>query len=64
VVLARLHEAGVRISIDDFGIGQTSLSYLSALPIDEIKIDQSFVTDLTSAVDRRSGSQPRFSGGG
>jgi diguanylate cyclase (GGDEF)-like protein len=54
LVLARLHEVGVRISIDDFGIGQTSLSYLSALPIDEIKIDQSFVADLTSNPGHRA----------
>jgi diguanylate cyclase len=54
VVLARLHDAGVRISIDDFGIGQTSLSYLSALPIDEIKIDQSFVADLTTNAGHRA----------
>jgi EAL domain-containing protein (putative c-di-GMP-specific phosphodiesterase class I) len=36
----------VGISIDDFGQGQTSLSHLAALPIDELKIDMSFVTDM------------------
>jgi diguanylate cyclase len=45
-VLAELSEAGVRISLDDFGSGQTSLGYLSALPIHELKIDGSFVTDM------------------
>jgi EAL domain-containing protein (putative c-di-GMP-specific phosphodiesterase class I) len=45
-VLAELSAAGVLISIDDFGQGQTSLGYLSDLPIDELKIDRSFVTDL------------------
>jgi diguanylate cyclase (GGDEF)-like protein len=46
-VLAELSAAGVRISIDDFGRGQTSLGYLTDLPIDELKIDRSFVTDLS-----------------
>jgi EAL domain-containing protein (putative c-di-GMP-specific phosphodiesterase class I) len=46
-VLGELSAAGVRISLDDFGQGQTSLGYLSTLPIDELKIDKSFVTDMT-----------------
>jgi diguanylate cyclase (GGDEF)-like protein len=45
-VLARLAGAGVRISIDDFGKGQTSLGYLSTLRLHELKIDKSFVSDL------------------
>jgi EAL domain-containing protein (putative c-di-GMP-specific phosphodiesterase class I) len=45
-VLAELVAAGVRVSIDDFGQGQTSLSYLSVLPIHELKVDLQFVTDL------------------
>jgi diguanylate cyclase (GGDEF)-like protein len=48
-VLQELHNSGIGISIDDFGTGQTSLSYLSALPIDEIKIDRSFICDMTSS---------------
>jgi EAL domain-containing protein (putative c-di-GMP-specific phosphodiesterase class I) len=46
-VLGELSAAGVRISLDDFGQGQTSLGYLSTLPIYELKIDKSFVTDMT-----------------
>jgi diguanylate cyclase (GGDEF)-like protein len=45
-VLAELTAAGVNVSLDDFGRGQTSLGYLSALPIDELKIDKSFVMDM------------------
>src|SRR6185437_13385273 len=40
--------AGVRISIDDFGKGYTSLGYLSALTVHELKIDRSFVADLVT----------------
>lgn len=45
-VLAELADAGIRISLDDFGRGQTSLGYLSALPVDELKIDRSLITDM------------------
>ncbi|HEX6678743.1 MAG TPA: EAL domain-containing protein [Actinomycetes bacterium] len=45
-ILARLRELGVRLAIDDFGSGHSSLGYLKRLPIDVLKIDQSFVKHM------------------
>ena len=57
-VLERLHEMGEVLAIDDFGTGHSSLVYLQRLPIDEIKVDRSFVmklaTDAADAVIVRS----------
>jgi diguanylate cyclase (GGDEF)-like protein len=45
-VLTRLREMGVKVALDDFGIGYSSLAYLNKLPVNDLKIDRSFVIDL------------------
>ncbi len=50
--LQAIRNMGVTIAIDDFGTGFSSLSYLAKLPVDTLKIDRSFVTDMTTGPER------------
>ncbi|GGL73947.1 putative bifunctional diguanylate cyclase/phosphodiesterase [Wenxinia marina] len=52
-LLTALRALGCRISLDDFGTGYSSLAYLRTLPADEVKLDKSFLTDLTEAESAR-----------
>ena len=50
--LTELRELGIRVAVDDFGTGYTSIAHLQRLPVDIVKIDRSFIADLTSSRGR------------
>jgi diguanylate cyclase (GGDEF)-like protein/PAS domain S-box-containing protein len=53
-ILQSLREMGISIAVDDFGTGQTSLTYLKQFPVDTVKIDRSFVVDVTRKLSDQS----------
>ena len=53
-ILRKLSEMGVLVSVDDFGTGYSSMSYLQRFPIDKLKIDRTFINDVTSSNDDAS----------
>ncbi|UCD34976.1 MAG: EAL domain-containing protein [Nitrospiraceae bacterium] len=53
-LLKSLKDMGIKLSIDDFGTGYSSFSYLRKLPVDELKIDKSFIDDLTENSDSQA----------
>ena len=53
-LLEKLREIGLKLSVDDFGTGYSSLNYLRKLPVDELKIDRSFIMEVSERADSRA----------
>jgi diguanylate cyclase len=49
--LTQLHDLGIKLSIDDYGTGYSSMVYLKRLPVDELKVDRTFIMDMDSDHD-------------